>query len=173
MTSQTLLIKKTKVDSYKLILLPTIINLISVVFVVFSNWKYFNGNISLLLGVGLPLLSVGYIMIMLLYVPILVIAQWFREKTLLFQTLIVSIAIVLWSFTPLAIIWIMLSIVSLIFKQLPWLVFSSTYFWAKTLVIPLSLFYFYWKFTMASVYDSLFDAMIVAGTVLILLTINW
>jgi hypothetical protein len=165
--------KKSNFISIKDVIIPFFLNVISLLVVAFSNIRLFNWKMDVLFKIGLPLIIGSYILEMLFYVPVLIFLQMIRTKSCLKNVLIRVITSILWAFTPNALIWFLLSIINLTLCQLPWYYFSLTYILSKFLLIPLSLFYFYWRFFEENIYDSIIDTMLTSIVVLILTTIHF
>lgn len=155
----------TRNNPYSHILLPLLVIMVAVVITTISN------NYSLKLDSALMVISLlggVYFFNIFLYFPILIVIQFIRGERAFGLLIIKCLSILLWSFIPLALLWIGASIINLTFYKLPWSVFSIIFLWGKAIVIPLSLFYFYKRFSKESLYDSLIDSMLACGFVVIL-----
>lgn len=159
-----------RTNYYKHILLTFLVILISVTVTIISSNRSLAAYNALL---GLSLLGGVYCFNIFLYLPLLIVIRFVRGERAFGFLVLKCLSIVLWSFIPLASLWIGASIVSLTFYDLPWSVFSNIFFWGKAIIVPFSLFYFYNKFNKENIFDSLFDSMLAAGLVLILSLIKW
>jgi hypothetical protein len=98
----------------------------------------------------------------------LVIIRLIRVKQKLNNLLVSSVAIILLAFVPLTLIWAIMSLFNLIVLNIPWSIFSNTYIWMNAILLPITLFYSYWKYTDSNIIDSLLDSMILSGLALII-----
>ncbi|WP_333509187.1 hypothetical protein [Thermoanaerobacterium thermosaccharolyticum] len=69
---------------------------------------------------------------------------------------------------PLTLVWAIMSSFNLIVSNISWSIFSNTYIWINAILLPITLFYSYWKYTDADIIDSLLDSMILSGLALII-----
>jgi len=158
--------QRKELNFLKHLILPLFLNLISILIIALTN-KFDNGTGKTILF-DIVLLGGTYFFIMIYYLPVLIVIQFLRGERIVKRLIHNCMAILLWSFVPLAVVLIIIAIVSAVIHKLPWSVFSGVFSWGKAIIIPLSLFYFYKKFSKESFYDSLIDSMSTCGFVLLL-----
>ncbi len=157
-------------NKFVLFIVPMIINCISLTLVALSQMSTAEAH---LLKIGLIILSGGYLLTMVFYLPPLVVLRWIRGQRILYQNIFTCVSILLWSFTPLAITWIILAIITLYGLNISWQIFTFSFFWEKALLLPVSLFLSYWKLSHENIYISFIDSMITSIIVLILFFISF
>lgn len=168
MSLQVTFLKK-HCSQFVLLIAPVAINFISLILVVLSQVSVEEAN---LFKIGLIVLSSGYLLSMLFYLPPLFVLRWIRGQHNFYKNILTCLTILLWSFTPLAIAWIVLATITLFGVDIPWLTFNSIYFWGKALVVPIFLYISYWKLSDNDLYTSFIDSMITSVVVLILLFVG-
>jgi hypothetical protein len=168
MQYQFLVDRKIKVASPKQIILPITIMLASMTLAILSQYRLFAGHLMIFLGGGFIMLGLAYLLQFIILFPMLAIIILVRSKGNKDRLLTKSALIILSALSTSALVWAGMSIVSLTMTVIPWSIFSVANSWMVALLLPLSLFYFYWRFTDCSVTDSLLDSMILSGMALIL-----
>ncbi|MBZ4684216.1 MAG: hypothetical protein PWQ59_1786 [Thermoanaerobacterium sp.] len=168
MRYQVLLNKKATELSWKQLILPVVIVFTSIILTVAGQVKFFTGSLKVFFESGIIMVGLIYLLRFLILFPVLVTIRFVRSKSKGSYILLSSILIILWSFLPLALIWSGMSIISIVITPIQWNIFYKTYLWMNALVFPISVFYFYWKYTESNLIDSLIDAMILSGIELIL-----
>lgn len=151
----------------KLFIVPLLINFISLTLVALNEM---NGETDLI-KIGLIVIGGSYLLTMVFYLPPLIVLRWIRGQHILHQNIFTCLTIVLWSFTPIAVAWIILSVITFFGQSIPWKMFSYIFFWGKALFVPFSICLSYWKLTHENFYTSIIDSMITSLIVLILLSI--
>ena len=161
----------TRKNSYKDLLLPFLVILTTIAVTTISSNSRSLQTSSFFIASSL--LGGVYFFNILLYLPVLFVIRIIRGDRKYRSLIYKCLSILLWSFIPLAFLWIGASIINLTLYKIPWSVFSNMFFWGKAIIIPLSLFYFYKKNSKENFFDSLIDSMLVAGFVLLLSLIKW
>jgi len=159
---------KYQIASFKQIFLLVIFIFISIAVTVLGQSKSFTGNSKVFFESGFIMLSIVYFFKFVYLYPMLVIIRLIRVKQKLNNLLVSSVAIILLAFVPLTLIWAIMSLFNLIVLNIPWSIFSNTYIWMNAILLPITLFYSYWKYTDSNIIDSLLDSMILSGLALII-----
>ncbi|ORX23409.1 hypothetical protein BVF91_06145 [Thermoanaerobacterium sp. PSU-2] len=155
-------------SSFKQIFLLVIFIFISIAVTVLGQSKSFTGNSKAFFESGFIMLSIVYFFKFVYLYPMLVIIRLIRVKQKRNNLLISSVAIILLAFVPLTLVWAIMSLFNLIVLNIPWSIFSNTYIWMNAILLPITLFYSYWKYTDSNIIDSLLDSMILSGLALII-----